>query len=249
MNLTELEINIEGYSGPFDLLCSLVDNGKFQLTGIKISQLIKIYGLYLIKTRQAPADALAEFFFMASGLLLEKTRSLLPGNGNNENNEQEDISTEHKEDFIHSLERYMSYRGAFTWLKDKLNHQSLMYTRVNYNEPPENSGNEITPENSKVLSETWQEIKSRHRDSIMISEAESHADWSGFDESEQEQIDERVSDIEGLLSENETLSFNELCRTGSALVTLLAVLELCRMGKVLIEQEELFSDVRIITKT
>ncbi len=79
MNITDLEINIDGYSGPFDLLCSLVENKKFQVSGIKISQLIKIYGLYLVKTSQTPADTLAEFFYMTAGLLLEKTRSLLPG--------------------------------------------------------------------------------------------------------------------------------------------------------------------------
>lgn len=50
MKTLTLDINIKGYSGPFDLLCLLAEEGKFILTGIKISQLIKIYGLYLIKT-------------------------------------------------------------------------------------------------------------------------------------------------------------------------------------------------------
>lgn len=246
MKTLTLDINIEGYSGPFDLLCSLVEEGKFRLTDIKISQLIKIYGLYLIKTRQAPADTLSEFFYMASGLILEKTRSLLPGNDEHD----EDSGIEHEQEFMHSLERYMNYRDSFTWLKDKMNHQSLLFRHENPKEPPKI---EIISEDSGLLSETWQKLHSRHiefiRESELNAEAESGADWNGFGESEQEQIDERVSDIEDLLSESETLSFNELCRTGSALVTLLALLELCRMGKALIEQKELFSDVRIITKT
>ena len=252
--LSELEINIEGYSGPFDLLCSLSEHGKFRLTGIKISQLIKIYGMYLIKTRQAPADTLAAFFCMASALLLEKTRSLLPGNDEHEHEYDEAVRIENEQEFMHSLERYMSYRDSFTWLTDKLNHQSLLFKRENQKVNPVNEVViEVESGGPKLLAETWQNIYSRHiefkRDSIMLAEAEAHADWNGFGESEQEQIDERVSDIEDLLNENETLSFNELCRTGSALVTLLALLELCRMGKALIEQEELFSDVRIITKT
>ena len=248
MNLTELEINIDGYSGPFDLLCSLVDEGKFRLTGIKISRLIKIYGFYLIRTQQAPADTLSEFFYMASGLLLEKTRSILPGN-DEDDDEHEDINSNDNKEFIRSLERYMSYRDSFSWLKERLNRQSLMFRRENQKVNPVNEIL-IDSDGAKLLSETWQNIYSRHIEFINEEEiAESQADWNGFGESEQEQIDERVSDIEELLRESETLSFNELCRTGNAVVTLLAILELCRMGKALIEQKELFSDVRIITKT
>ena len=247
--LSELEINIEGYSGPFDMLCSLSENGKFKLTSIKISQLIKIYGMYLIKTRQAPADTLSEFFYMASGLLLEKTRTLLPVS---DEQEPEDAGTNHEEEFMRSLERYMSYRDSFAWLTDKLKSQTLLFRRENQKSNPVNAIM-IEAESPNVLADSWSRIYSKHiefiRESERISEAESHADWSGFDVSEQEQIDERVSDIEDMLNENETLSFNELCRTGNAVVTLLAILELCRMGKALIEQEELFSDVRIITKT
>ena len=103
--MTDFDVNIDGYSGPFDLLCSLVESGKFQVSGIKISQLIKIYGLYLVKTRQSPADTLADFFYMTAGLLLEKTRSLLP---NYDDDTPSTVPDERA--FIESLERYRPYR-------------------------------------------------------------------------------------------------------------------------------------------
>ena len=128
MSLTGFEINIEGYSGPFDLLCSLVENKKFQISDIKISQLIKIYGLYLLKTRQAPADTLAEFFYMTANLLLEKTKSLLPGAKQTENeNSEENLANE--ENFLKSLERYKPYRKAYHWLSEKFETHSKSFRR------------------------------------------------------------------------------------------------------------------------
>jgi chromatin segregation and condensation protein Rec8/ScpA/Scc1 (kleisin family) len=118
MKTLTLDINIEGYSGPFDLLCSLSEHGKFQMAGIKISQLIKIYGL-------------SEFFYMASGLILEKTRSLFPGNDEHES-EHKDISTEHYHEFMKNLKRYVSYRDSFAWLQDKFNRQQSKEIEIKY---------------------------------------------------------------------------------------------------------------------
>ncbi len=126
MSLINFEINIEGYSGPFDLLCSLVESRQFQISDIKISQLIKIYGLYLVKTRQAPADTLAEFFYMTANLLLEKAKSLLPGAKNFETQEE---NTANEENFIKSLERYKPYRKAYQWLSEKFENHSKSFRR------------------------------------------------------------------------------------------------------------------------
>lgn len=267
--LSELSIDIEGYSGPFDLLCSLAEDRKFQLTDIKISQLIKIYGLYLLKTRQSPADTLAEFFYMASGLLLEKTHSLIPGNdkrrendspdekSENENESENNKSTDTGEkEFIRTLERYMPYRKVYLWLEEKFNAQSLLFRRENKMAGGTKSKIIIDSGDADLLAETWKDLFERHieltTEEQELYDAESRADWDGFAESDEQQIDARVSEIEDMLNISQSLSFNMLCSDSSKhniVTTLLAMLELCRMGKILIEQEELFSDVRIISKT
>ena len=47
---------------------------------------------------------------------------------------------------------------------------------------------------------------------------------------------------------SKSLSLHEIAG-GNLVVTLLAVLELCRMGRAEIEQDGLFADVRIIPKS
>lgn len=249
MSLIDFEINIEGFSGPFDLLCSLVENKQFQISEIKISQLIKIYGLYLVKTRQAPADTLAEFFYMTAGLLLEKAKSLLPG-AKPFGNPEENLPNE--ENFIKSLERYRPYRKAYQWLSEKFIEQSKSFRRE-VPEPVININREIIIEGNGVyiLAKTWKDLHEKHGEYVRtlqeFSRAQADADWDGFAKDDQKQIEARISELEEQLKISHYLSFNEICTSRHSLVvTLLALLELCRMGKAYIEQKELFSDVRII---
>lgn len=247
--MLDLSIEVEGYSGPFDLLCSLVESGKFRVSGIKISQLIKIYGLYLVKANQTPADMLAEFFAMTAGLVLEKTRSLLPNN--DDDSDSEIIPDEQK--FMESLERYKPYRKVYLWLADKFMSQSQTYRRGLPDSAP-NPEREILIDGSGayILAKTWKDINTRYNEAMrkrrIFTEAESKADWDGFSGDEQKQIEARVAEIEAVLSVSESLSFNEIAG-GNLVVTLLAVLELCRMGRAEIEQDGLFADVRIIPKS
>ena len=248
MYLADLEINIEGWSGPFDLLCSLVENKKFQISGIKISQLIKIYGLYLVKTRQVPADTLAEFFYMTASLLLEKAKSLLPGA---KNFEAEDENLPNEENFMKSLERYRPYRKAYQLLTQKFNEQSKSFRR-SVPDPVININKEVVIEGDGVyiLAKTWKNLHEQHNEYIKalkeFAESKLNADWDGFARDDQKQIEARISELEEQLKISHSLSFNEICNFRRGLVvTLLALLELCRMGKAHFEQKELFSDVRI----
>lgn len=255
MQVTDLAINIDGYSGPFDLLCSLVENRKFQVSGIKISQLIRIYGLYLVKSKQTPADTLAEFFSMTAGLLLEKTHSLLPGaKGENEFDfDGEDIPNE--QEFMKSLERYRPYRQVYLWLAEKFSFHSKSFRRENPVETPSNPEREIVIDTdgsgAYLLGKTWKSLHERHAEALRNKQSfeasEANADWDGFAEDDRKQIEARVAEVSAMLEVSDTLSLREIADK-NLVVTLLAVLELCRMGKVYIEQDELFADVRVITK-
>ena len=74
------EVSVDGFSGPLDLLCHLVESRQMQASRIKVAHLVRIYGAYLARTRSASAETIAEFFFMAAGVLLEKNRAPLPPN-------------------------------------------------------------------------------------------------------------------------------------------------------------------------
>ena len=263
-------VSIEGFSGPLDLLCALVESRKFEASRVKITQLIKIYGAYLANNKNASADVLAEFFYMASGLLLEKTKSLLYKSKNADDllNQDFDLSDENinininDNNIMERIARYRPYRKAFLWLADRLESESKSFRRpavINKNnnlKQQEKIINYINyDEDIFSLAKIWRKIyknynlnKSRE---LELAEEESGADWDGFDKNapDEEQIQIRIAELEDKLRANNIIYLNALCSDlKNLVVTLLALLEMCRMGGVEIKQDNLFGDVKIFVK-
>ncbi len=264
----DLEISIEGFSGPFDLLCSLVENRKFRACDIKVSKLVKIYGLYLIKTKQAAPDTLAEFVYMASGLILEKTRSLLNTNLNAESDEQDydfdreldyEQDLERDEKFMQSLERYKPYRAAYKLLAEKFSDEQKSFRReiIIPDESVEKVKLPVEYNNIEngvyLLASEWRRLHdefAKLREKLQAErDALNNADWDGFSSGDDvQQIQIRINELENILQDYECLSLNDICSSSRAVlvVTVLALLEMCRMGKIFVKQDALFSDVKII---
>ena len=266
-------VSIEGFSGPLDLLCALVESKKFEASRVKITQLIKIYGAYLANNKNASADVLAEFFYMASGLLLEKTKSLLSKSKNADAqaddllNEDFDLSGEdininiNDNNIMERIARYRPYRKAFLWLADRLESEAKSFRRpviINKNNNLKQQEKIIDlsyDEDIFSLAKIWRNIyknynlnKSRE---LELAEEESGADWDGFDKNapDEEQIQIRIAELEDKLSANNIIYLNALCSDlKNLVVTLLALLEMCRMGGVEIKQDNLFGDVKIFVK-
>ncbi|MDR1649670.1 MAG: segregation/condensation protein A [Synergistaceae bacterium] len=253
-----VEITIDGFSGPLDLLCHLVESRQMQAAKIKVAQLVRIYGAYLARTRKASAETLAEFFFMVAGLLLQKTLSLLPSAPEEyigDEEQTDDLPGE--EELMARLARYRPYRTATTCLEERKARQDRCFRRI----PDENDG-EFQEEPSYdigdlyFLSRIWWGLIERasRKDRRTEDIPELEDEWDGMPEAlpEESQIQSRIVELEEKLAVNPALSLNVLWAVSPSVktlvVTLLAVLEMCRMGKVTIEQETLFSDVRICAK-
>ena len=48
------QIEIEGFSGPLDLLCHMIDQGRIEAAQISVAEVISIYGAYLAQTGGLP---------------------------------------------------------------------------------------------------------------------------------------------------------------------------------------------------
>jgi segregation and condensation protein A len=257
-----VEIVIEGFSGPFDLLCRLVESRQMQASKIKVAQLVRIYGAYLAREKKASVEALIEFFYLAAGLLLQKTLSLLPAAPEEAAPEGEEELPFSEEELMARLERYRPYRWATAWLEERKARQDRYFRRL----PPEDENEE----NSQApiydigdlyfLSRVWWRLLDRASGQSKSGrklrpdfDLEEEA-WDGIPEAlpEESQIQGRIEELEEKLAATPTLSLNALWAASPSVktlvVTLLAVLEMCRMGKAVIEQETLFSDVKIRAK-
>ena len=254
------DISVEGFSGPLDLLCSLVESRQMEASRIKVRQLVRIYGVYLARTRKASIETIAEFFYMAAGLLLSKTRSLLPG----AKPEPEDDLDIDEDAILETIARYRPYRAASHWLWERLERESRSFRRTIPDGEKAAGGNagdvEYDVGDLYFLSRVWWGVferynRARGRERARLEEEES-ADWDGFTAAapDEELIEDRIAELEERLEAEGTLFLSALCAAHSVsvkllVVTLLALLEMCRMGKIRIEQEALFSDVKVLAKS
>ena len=85
-----LQIKLEEFEGPLDLLLKLIDKNKIDIYDIPISKLTDDY-LYYIKSKNiADMDEMSQFIIMASTLLEIKSKMLLPKDKDEQTNEEID---------------------------------------------------------------------------------------------------------------------------------------------------------------
>src|SRR5437879_12169283 len=71
-------IHLPGFEGPLDLLLHLIERNQMEITTISLVAVTDQFIQYLRTWDEPPMPRLAEFITMAARLLLIKSRSLLP---------------------------------------------------------------------------------------------------------------------------------------------------------------------------
>ncbi len=79
-----INLKIEQYEGPLDLLLALISKHKIDIFDIPISEICDQYIAYLDAMREMDMEVTSEFVVMASELMLIKSKMLLPRNEESE---------------------------------------------------------------------------------------------------------------------------------------------------------------------
>lgn len=79
-----VNLKIEQYEGPLDLLLALISKHKIDIFDIPISEICDQYIAYLDAMRQMDMEVTSEFVVMAADLMLIKSKMLLPRNEESE---------------------------------------------------------------------------------------------------------------------------------------------------------------------
>ncbi|NOZ13666.1 MAG: segregation/condensation protein A [Acidobacteria bacterium] len=94
----DLELQLEGFNGPLDLLLHLVRKQKMAISDIAIAPITEQYAEYLKRMEELNLDIAGDYFVMASTLMLMKAKSLIP--------REKESFEEMREDLIFQLEEY-----------------------------------------------------------------------------------------------------------------------------------------------
>ena len=90
--MESLSYKLEIFEGPLDLLLSLIEKNKMDIGDIQISVLCDQYMDYISKAEETDMELSSDFLYMASELMLIKSRMLLPRNEETEEDPREALA-------------------------------------------------------------------------------------------------------------------------------------------------------------
>src|ERR1700742_244730 len=120
VSMTYLELDLDVFAGPFDLLLTLILREEVDLLEVDLADVVVAYIDHLERRGELDLEAATEFLVLIAALLQLKSRLLLPGE------EAEDLELDPGEAAEELLERLMAgprYRAAAAHLESRLRGQ------------------------------------------------------------------------------------------------------------------------------
>jgi segregation and condensation protein A len=110
-----LELDLDVFAGPFDLLLSLVLREELDLLEVELAEIVLAYVDHLESTGELDLDAATEFLVLIAALLELKSRLMLPGEEGEE--ELDELApAEAAEELVERMLQYLRFRGAGAWM-------------------------------------------------------------------------------------------------------------------------------------
>lgn len=121
MLLADLELDLDVFTGPFDLLMTLVLRDEIDLRELQVAEVVLTYLDHLDRRGELDLEAVTEFIVLIAALLELKSRLLLPGEEGEELLELE--PGEAAEELLARMLEAHRYRGAAEHLEALLEAQ------------------------------------------------------------------------------------------------------------------------------
>ncbi len=236
MSLASIELDVDVFSGPFDLLLALILREEVDLLELRLAEVVLAYLDHLHERGELDLETATEFILLIAALLELKSRLMLSGE------EEELLDLEPEQAAEELLERMLDasrYRSAATHLKELLAEQEGVRFRhaplpdyLRRHQPDLVEGSEDPTALAAALGGLLRmppAINLRHISIARVT------------------VPERISHLRRLLSRG-SFSFEEAI-TGAdrvtVAVTIFALLELYKRGEANWEQTESFGEIAI----
>ena len=123
----ELELDLDAFEGPFDLLLSLVLREELPLREVDLAEIVIAFVEHLAEKGELDLDACGEFLILISALLELKARAMFP----EEEAELAELEPEEAaEELARRLAEYRRAKEAANWLRDRLDERRDLFFRL-----------------------------------------------------------------------------------------------------------------------
>lgn len=244
----ELTVKLQVFEGPLDLLLHLLEKNKVNIYDIPIVEITNQYMEYIAEMRRQDLNVMSEFLVMAATLLDIKSKMLLPAK------ESEDEEEDPRAELVQQLLEYKMYKCMAYELRDRqIDAEKVWFKAPTI--PPEVLAYEEPIDVNELMSgvtlarlnDIFQSIIKKQADKIDPVRSK-----FGRIEKEKVSLSDKMTYVEEYSLHHGHFSFRSLLEAQSGkmevVVTFLAILELMKMGKIVVSQEYTFDDIKIESK-
>lgn len=234
---TGLTVRVESFVGPLDLLLHLCRTNEMDLSRLSLRTITDQYLSHLEAVRFQDLEMAGSFMVMAATLIYLKSKLLLPANPDDQEEALDEEGELLKRELEERLREYARVKALGTWLAEREAEQTLVYGRTTAELPPPE---DIPLEDLSVhlLQRAMQRLIEDQKRRVPRQV-----------EPNPLSVLERMSEILDLLRSTWSLLFSSVAGgerlRAEWVVTLLALLELVRLGQARARQADLFGEIVI----
>jgi segregation and condensation protein A len=231
------QVSLPVFEGPLDLLLHLIERQELDITQVSLAQVTNQYLEHLAHISERNPDNLADFLVVAAKLLLIKSRVLLPQPAIPPSPENEaDVG----EELIRQLTEYKRFKEAANWLKELEEQGTRSYVRLA--DPPS------LERNIDLGDVELDDLLAAVREALAIRPPAPSV--NGTVSPIIITIAEQMELIERKTARGQSIGFRLLLERATSrlevIVTLLALLEMVKQLRVIMQQDQLFGEILIV---
>ncbi len=232
-----MDLKLEVFEGPLDLLLHLIKENKMDIFDIEIDSITKQYLDYIHKMKEQNLDISSSYLVMASELTLIKAKMLLP----KPKIEKEEEEVDPREELVSRLLEYQAYKEITKTLKENESKRQKIHTKL-----PENINNYINNDTTikgegsiDLLIDAFKKFLERKNEEKPLATKVTMKEIT---------VSSRKLEIRSILKKEKKISFFKLFPVTTKeyiVATFLAILDMARKKELTIKQDELFSDITV----
>jgi len=235
--LADLELDLDVFHGPFDLLLALILREEVELAEVPIAEIIAAYVERAYDRGDLDLESASEFLVLIAALLEIKVRLLFPG----ELDEDDELSPEQAEaELMARLIEFRRFQGAARWLRERAEREPRIFRDTLAPLAPRPQ-----PPVVEFSEDPWRLAACIER----LLEPPPPIDVSSV-RRPLVPVGRFLDHFRTILRERRAFQFDEavagLDRLSQA-AAFLALLEMVKRGEVMSEQQEVFAPIRVVS--
>jgi segregation and condensation protein A len=237
---TDYRIKLQVFEGPLDLLLFLIRKNELDIYDIPIEQVTKQYLDALYAMGDLKLELAGEFFVMAATLMEIKSRLLLPKHQQAvDPNAAEEEEIDPRWELVHQLIQYKKFKDAASGIAEMIGTRQAMLERAQVAQNLAQSDRPLRPSDRIELWNAFNQVLRRLAEKLVVGDIK---------DDHMTVVDQMEMILKRIVYEPRFV-FSSLLPGRITLrhlvSTFLAVLELTRMRKIRIQQDEHFADITI----